>query len=42
MKYFISLNASQDDTEPEPELVASEFVNNNFDDQDFSSVNTDH
>ena len=42
VKYFKSLNASQDDTESEPELVASEFVNNNFDSKDFSLVNSDY
>ena len=41
MKYFSywRLDTNQDDTESEPEL--DEFVNNNFDNQDFSSVNSD-
>ena len=40
MKYFSywRLDANQDDTESEPEL--DEFVNSNFDNQDFSSVNS--
>ena len=42
MKYFSywRLDVNQDDTESEPEL--DEFVNNNFDNQDFSSVNSDY
>ena len=39
MKYLKSRNASQDDKKREPEL--DEFVNNNFDNQDFASVNSD-